>query len=262
MSNNGAAITFEDVAVRFRVPRRRIPTLKEWAIRRLTSRMVYDEFRGLLDVSLTLDHGRTLGVIGVNGAGKSTLLRLTAGILSPTAGTVTVRGRVAPLIELGTGFDLELTGRENIFFNGALLGRSRTEMRQRLDAIVEFAEIASFLDAPLRTYSTGMVARLAFAIATTVDADVLLLDEILAVGDQAFRVKCEERIEAFRRSGVTIVFVSHDLRSVQWLCQEVLWLKDGHIAAHGPAAEVVASYRRSMGIAGKILHHDPGHLAQ
>jgi ABC-2 type transport system ATP-binding protein len=259
MSENDAAVTFEDVSVRFRVPKRRIPSLKEWAIKRLTSRMVYDEFRGLIDVSFTLRQGRSLGVIGVNGAGKSTMLRLTAGILNPTAGNVTVRGRVAPLIELGTGFDMELTGRENIFFNGALLGRSRAEMRRRLPAIVEFAEVASFLDAPLRTYSTGMVARLAFAIATTVDADILLLDEILAVGDQGFRVKCEERIDAFRRAGVTIVFVSHDLRSVEWLCQEVLWLKDGRIAGFGPATEIADSYRKSMGVAGKELHHDPAH---
>jgi ABC-2 type transport system ATP-binding protein len=254
MSDRNVAVSFDNVAVRFKVPKKRIPSLKEWAIRRLTSSMAYDEFRGLMGVSFELLAGRSLGVIGANGAGKSTMLRLTAGILSPTSGEVTVRGRVAPLIELGTGFDMELTGRENIFFNGALLGRSRTEMKERLDGIVEFAELRDFLDAPLRTYSTGMVARLAFAIATTVDADLLLLDEILAVGDQAFKAKCEERIDSFRRAGVTIVFVSHDLRSVEWLCQDVLWLAGGRVAALGPAAEVVASYRQAVGATGHVLH--------
>jgi ABC-2 type transport system ATP-binding protein len=253
MSENSPAVVFDNVSVRFKVPKRRIPTLKEWAIRRLTSSMAYDEFRGLLGLSFELPAGRSLGVIGANGAGKSTMLRCTAGILSPTSGAVTIRGRVAPLIELGTGFDMELTGRENIFFNGALLGRSRAEMQDRLDDIVDFAEIADFLDAPLRTYSTGMVARLAFAIATTVDADLLLLDEILAVGDQAFKAKCEDRIDSFRRAGVTIVFVSHDLRSVEWLCQDVLWLASGRVAALGPAAEVVASYRQAMGATGHVL---------
>ncbi|HPC82458.1 MAG TPA: ABC transporter ATP-binding protein [Thermoanaerobaculaceae bacterium] len=237
-----SAILLRDVEVRFRVPARRIPTLKEWAIRRLTSRFQYEEFRGLGGVSLEVGAGRSLGIVGANGAGKSTLLRVIAGILQPTAGEVAVRGRVAPIIELGTGFDQELSGRENVFFNGALLGRSRAEMRERFDSIVAFAELEDFIDAPLRTYSTGMAARLAFAVATTVDADVLLLDEILAVGDGAFVARCKERIASFRRAGVTILFVSHNLDAVCWLCDEAVWLRDGTIAAHGPANEVTAEY--------------------
>ncbi|MCU0292648.1 MAG: ABC transporter ATP-binding protein [Thermoanaerobaculaceae bacterium] len=241
------AIGLHDVAVRFRVPRRRIPTLKEWAIRRLTSGLAYEDFRGLDGVSLEVARGRSLGVIGANGAGKSTMLRVIAGILTPTAGEVVVRGRVAPIIELGTGFDQELSGRENVFFNGALLGRSRNEMRDRFDSIVDFAEIRDFIDAPLRTYSTGMAARLAFAVATTVDADVLLLDEILAVGDGAFTTKCRQRIESFRQAGVTILFVSHSLDAVCWLCDDALWLRDGKVAALGPAEQVAEEYRGWMG---------------
>ncbi|HNX51218.1 MAG TPA: ABC transporter ATP-binding protein [Thermoanaerobaculaceae bacterium] len=241
------AIGLRDVAVRFRVPRRRIPTLKEWAIRRVTSRLLYEDFRGLDGVSMEVAKGRSLGVIGANGAGKSTLLRVIAGILTPTDGEVVVRGRVAPIIELGTGFDQELSGRENVFFNGALLGRSRAEMRERFDAIVDFAEIRDFIDAPLRTYSTGMAARLAFSVATTVDADVILLDEILAVGDEAFTTKCRERIASFRRAGVTILFVSHDMDAVRWLCDDALWLRDGRAAAVGSAMDVAADYRRWMG---------------
>lgn len=236
------AIALHEVSVRFRVPSRRIPTLKEWAIRRLTSRFQYEDFRGLDGVSLAVDTGRSLGIIGANGAGKSTLLRVIAGILQPTAGEVAVRGRVAPIIELGTGFDQELSGRENVFFNGALLGRSRGEMRERFEKIVAFAELEDFIEAPLRTYSTGMVARLAFSVATAVDADVLLLDEILSVGDGAFIARCKERIASFRRAGVTILFVSHDMEAVRWLCDEALWLRDGRIAAHGPVAEVTAAY--------------------
>lgn len=237
-----AAIALRDVGVRFRVATRRIPTLKEWAIRRLTSRIHYEDFRGLDGVTFEVERGRSVGIVGANGAGKSTLLRVIAGILQPTAGEVVVRGRVAPIIELGTGFDQELSGRENVFFNGALLGRSRAEMQQRFESIVAFAELEDFIDAPLRTYSTGMAARLSFAVATTVDADVLLLDEILSVGDGAFISRCKERIASFRRAGVTILFVSHDMEAVRWLCDEALWLRDGRVAAHGPAVEVTAAY--------------------
>ena len=200
------------------------------------------KFWALEDVSLSLRQGERLGIIGRNGAGKSTLLRVIAGILAPTSGAVAVRGRVAPIIELGTGFDQELSGRENVFFNGALLGRSRTEMRKRFAGIVAFAELEDFIDAPLRTYSTGMAARLAFSVATTVDADVLLLDEILSVGDGAFVARCKERIASFRRAGVTILFVSHNMNAVRWLCDEAIWLRDGRIAAHGPAKDVTAEY--------------------
>ncbi len=240
------AIELRDVTVRFRMPERRIPTFKEWMIRRLTSRMDWHELVALSRVGFSVDCGEGFGVIGANGAGKSTLLRIAAGILPPTEGEAVIRGRVAPIIELGTGFELELSGRENVFFNGALLGRSRSEMASRFDEIVDFSGLEQFIDAPLRTYSTGMVARLAFAIATTVDADVLLLDEALSVGDEAFRSRCERRMDEFRRRGVTILFVSHSLSSVERLCSRALWLERGRARALGPTPEVIAAYRQSI----------------
>lgn len=237
------AIEFRSVTVRYRLPDKRIPTLKEWAIRRLTAKLRYNDFLALQDITFSANGGETLGIIGANGAGKSTLLRVAAGILRPSAGEATVRGRVAPIIELGTGFEPELSGRENIFFNGALLGRPRGEMRRRFDEIVEFSALANFIDMPLRTYSTGMVARLAFAVATTVDADIYLLDEVLSVGDEAFGARCAERIEQFRRDGGTILLVSHNLPTVERLCRQALWLHEGRVMARGPASDVIGQYK-------------------
>ena len=240
------ALEFDDVTMRFRLPDRRIPTLKEWAIRRLTAKLRYEDFLALQHVSFTAVGGETLGIIGANGAGKSTLLRVAAGILAPSAGEAIVRGRVAPIIELGTGFDIELSGRENIFFNGALLGRSRAEMSRRFEEIVEFSALANFIEMPLRTYSTGMVARLAFAVATTVDADIYLLDEILSVGDESFGARCQERIERFRRDGGTILLVSHSLPTVEKLCRQAMWLHEGRVMAVGAASDVVAQYQTGV----------------
>jgi ABC-type polysaccharide/polyol phosphate transport system ATPase subunit len=241
------AIEFRDVSLRYRLlAERGIVTLKEWVIRRLTTVMTYQELAALSGISFAVESGRTVGIIGHNGAGKSTLLRIAGGILAPTEGEAVVRGRIAPIIELGVGFESELSGRENIFFNGALLGRSRSEMQERFDEIVEFAELADFIEQPIRTYSTGMVARLAFAIATTVDAHILLLDEVLSVGDEHFRRKSKDRIDSFRRAGVTILVVSHDLDAVEKMCDEVLWLERGVIRRTGPAKAMVGAYRRSM----------------
>jgi ABC-type polysaccharide/polyol phosphate transport system ATPase subunit len=249
------AIEFRDVSLRYRLlAERGIVTLKEWVIRRLTTGMTYQELSALAGVSFEVESGRALGIIGHNGAGKSTLLRIAGGILAPSDGEAVVRGRIAPIIELGLGFEGELSGRENIFFNGALLGRSRNEMQERLDEIVDFSELGEFIEQPIRTYSTGMVARLAFAIATTVDAHILLLDEVLSVGDEHFRRKCQERIDSFRRAGVTILVVSHDLPAVEKLCDDVLWLEHGVARQSGPAAEVVPAYRTSMDEG----HADPG----
>jgi ABC-type polysaccharide/polyol phosphate transport system ATPase subunit len=235
-------VDFRNVTVAYRVPDRRIPSLKEWVVRRLTSRMTWHERRALDRVSFSLEAGRALGVIGANGAGKSTLLRVAGGILPPTGGQAVVRGRLAPIIELGTGFELELSGRENVFFSGALLGRSRVEMAARFDEIVDFSGLADSIEAPLRTYSTGMVARLAFAVATAVDANILLLDEVLAVGDEAFRRKCQDRISSFRDRGVSILFVSHDLDAVRSMCDRAIWLDRGVLRASGDTAEVVDRY--------------------
>ena len=226
-------------------PPRKAPTLKEWALRRRHAPPA-KPFQALTDVSLSVAEGEAFGIIGGNGAGKSTLLRVIAGIVPPTGGEVIARGTVAPIIELGTGFDQELSGRENILFNGSLLGRSRAFMRHCEEEIIDFAGIADFIDAPLRTYSTGMVARLAFAIATTVEADIVLLDEVLAVGDAAFRVKCEERIRRFHQTGATILLVSHELKNVQELCARAAWIDHGRVVHCGNAKEVVELYERGL----------------
>ena len=201
------AIEMSDVTVRFHIPRERVRTFKEFAINWVRGRLVYEELLALSHVNATIRRGEAVGIIGRNGAGKSTLLKVIARVLRPTAGSVVVHGRVAPLLELGAGFDPELSGRENIFLNGAILGRSRREMVRRLPAIVEFAELEAFLDAPVRTYSSGMVARLGFAIATDVEPDVLLVDEVLAVGDLEFQRKCLDRMHQFRARGATLVLV-------------------------------------------------------
>ena len=198
------AIRLEDVSVRYRVPRERIGSLKEYAIRRLKRRLHFDEFEALRDVSLEVSGGESVGVIGRNGAGKSTLLRLIARVMPPSAGRVVVVGRTAPLLELGLGFHGELTGRENIMLQGALLGFSRSEMKRRTPRIVEWAELEEFIDAPVRTYSTGMAARLAFSVATDAEPDILLVDEALAVGDAGFQFKCLERIRRLTEAGTTI----------------------------------------------------------
>jgi ABC-type polysaccharide/polyol phosphate transport system ATPase subunit len=241
------SVEFSGVSLRYRIlAEQGINSFKEWSIRWMTRRMRYQELAALSDVSFTVPQGHAVGIIGHNGAGKSTLLRVAAGILRPTAGTAIMRGRQAPVIELGLGFEAELSGRENIFFNGALLGRSQTEMEDRIDEIVAFADLHEFIDQPIRTYSTGMVARLAFAVATTVDAQLLLLDEVLAVGDASFRLKCQERLQAFRDRGITILLVSHDLDAVVKMCDDVLWLDKGTVRGFGPADEIVDEYRASV----------------
>jgi ABC-2 type transport system ATP-binding protein/lipopolysaccharide transport system ATP-binding protein len=243
------AIDFREVSHDFRVyTEGRIASLKEWMIRFIMRRRDgYQRVVALENVSFEVGQGEALGVIGHNGAGKSTLLRVAAGILQPRAGVAVVRGLVAPIIELGIGFEQELTGRENIVFNGALLGRSRQEMYERMNEIVAFAELDHFIDQPIRTYSTGMVARLAFSVATTVDAQILLLDEVLSVGDERFQRKCAERITDFRRNGVTILFVSHALSSVENLCDNVIWVEGGRIRERGETQQVVENYQRWSG---------------
>ena len=223
-----------------------IRSLKEAVVRGFTAHAKSGYFYSLRDISLSIHEGESVGIIGPNGAGKSTLLRVAAGIISPSIGIAISRGTVAPVLELGTGFEAELSGRENIFFNGALLGFSRSYMRSRVDDIIAFSGIEPFIDAPLRTYSSGMVARLAFAVATAVEAETILLDEILAVGDAVFRRQCSARIERFVASGATVVVVSHDLESLQGLCSRVIWLSKGQIAADGVAADVISRYRASV----------------
>ncbi len=236
------AILFENVSVRYRLPHERVSGLKEYAIRWLQRRLSYQEFWALRGVSFSLRRGEVLGVIGRNGAGKSTMLKVMARVLHPTTGRVVMRGRIAPLLELGGGFHPELTGRENVFLNLALLGLTRRESESLFDSIVDFAEIHDFINAPLRTYSTGMVARLGFSVATSVRPDILLVDEVLSVGDTRFQEKCLERMFSFQSQGTTIVFVSHSLATVESFCDRVLWLDTGQARALGPAPEVIDRY--------------------
>jgi ABC-2 type transport system ATP-binding protein len=247
------AIRLERVTLCYRIPREQIGSLKEYAIRRLKRRVFFDEFEALKEVDLAVQAGETVGVIGRNGAGKSTLFRLIARVIYPTAGRVVVAGRIAPLLELGLGLHGELTGRENILLQGALLGFSRGEMLRRMGSIVEWSELHEFIDAPIRTYSSGMVARLAFAVATDVEPDILLIDEALAVGDERFQMKCHERIGAFRRAGKTVLLVSHALDQVRENCRRAIWLHQGRLVEDGDSAAVTNAYHAwSVGEEGAV----------
>jgi lipopolysaccharide transport system ATP-binding protein len=203
-------------------------------------------FWALRDVSFSIAPGRMVGLIGANGAGKSTLLRLIGGVGRPDAGQITVRGRIGALLELGAGFHPELTGRENAVITGVISGLTKAEVAAQFDAMVRFAELEDFIDSPLRTYSSGMIMRLAFAVAAHIQPEVLLIDEVLSVGDLAFQEKCLERIRSFRARGCTIVLVSHDAEQVAELCDEALWLHAGRLVAHGPAPQVVVQYAAEM----------------
>jgi len=235
-------IRLDDVALRYRLAKQRIPSLKEYAIHLLRGALTYQELWALRDVSFTIGRGEVVGIVGRNGAGKSTLLKVISGILKPTRGRAAVTGRVSPLLELGTGFDYELTGRENIMLNALLLGRSRREVRERFDAIVDFSELGDFIDVPLRNYSSGMTARLGFSIATAWDPEILILDEVLVVGDAAFQQKCHRRLREVLASGATVLMVSHIARMLMDECSRCLWLADGHLVADGLPAEVLQRY--------------------
>ncbi len=238
-----AAVSLEGVSVRYRVPHERYATLKEHAIRWLERRVQYDDFWALRDVNVRIAPGEVVGLIGPNGAGKSTLLKVIARVLRPVQGRVVVRGRVAPLLEFGAGFHPELTGRENVFLNGALMGYSHREMQAKFERIIDFAELGDFIDAPLRTYSSGMVARLGFAVATDVEPGILIIDEVLSVGDAAFQKKSAERIQSFRGRGATILLVSHNLEAIQSMCDRAVWLDHGRVRADSAAESVVRQYR-------------------
>ncbi len=235
-------ILLEDVSVSYRVPVERVRSFKEFTIKWLSRRLRYRHHMALRDVNLAVDRGEVVGVIGRNGAGKTTLLRVVARVIHPTSGRVRVRGLVAPLLALGAGFQQELTGRENIFLNGVTLGYSRDDIACRVARIAEFSGLGPFLDAPLRTYSSGMRARLGFAVATDRRPDILLVDEVLAVGDAEFRKRCEDRIEAYRKEGMTVLIVSHSLPMLVELSTRMILLEGGRIVAEGDPAEVGRIY--------------------
>jgi homopolymeric O-antigen transport system ATP-binding protein len=241
-SSDETIIDIDRVAVHYRVPRERIASFKAYAIDWLKRRISFDEFWALDEISLRVHRGEVVGIIGHNGAGKSTLLKLVARVIHPSRGRVRVRGRVAPLLELGAGFDFDLTGRENVFLNGMLLGFRRADLEARMERIVEFAGLGEFIDRPIRTYSTGMITRLGFAVATDVQPDILIIDEVLAVGDAEFQHKSAARLQQLVKSGEAVLMASHDLQVVRDMCHRVIWLDHGRLRAIGPTESVVDAY--------------------
>jgi ABC-type polysaccharide/polyol phosphate transport system ATPase subunit len=241
-----AAIVLDDVSVRYRVPSERINTFKEYMIRWLQRKISKNDFWALHHVDLTIRKGEVFGLVGRNGAGKSTLLKVIAKVLRPTTGRVRVVGHVVPLLELGAGFHPELTGRENIYLNGAMLGYTRTQMDEKFPRIVDFSELGSFIEAPVRTYSSGMYARLGFAIAVDDQPDILIVDEILGVGDESFQRKCAARIDEYRNQGATILLVSHSAALVASTCQRAALLDHGELRAIGTPEEVLDHYHRNQ----------------
>jgi ABC-type polysaccharide/polyol phosphate transport system ATPase subunit len=246
VESHGEVIRLEDVGVRYRIASERVITFKEYIIRRFQGKIALGDFWALRQVDLSIDKGEMIGLIGPNGAGKSTLLKLIARVMRPTKGRVLVKGMVAPLLEFGAGFHPDLTGRENIFLNGALLGFTNDEMQEKFDRIVEFAELWEFIDVPVRNYSSGMTARLGFAVATDIDPDILILDEVLSVGDESFQRKSLSRMEEFRHLGATIILVSHDMNTILEMCQRVVWLDHGQIKMIGNSSAVVNAYREDQ----------------
>jgi ABC-type polysaccharide/polyol phosphate transport system ATPase subunit len=241
--DNSMVIKVENVTQRFRVMHERPDSLRELFSKFFRQTVSYHDLDAVKNVSLEVRRGQMLGLIGRNGSGKSTLLKISAGVYKPTAGRISVHGKIAPLIELGAGFHHELTGRENILLNGLLMGYSKEEMREREQSIIDFADIGDFIDAPIKQYSSGMHTRLAFAVATEVDPQVLILDEILAVGDAAFQQKCFARIQNFRQAGKTILFVSHAMPTIIRFCDRAILLENGSIVADGDPAEVAEVYK-------------------
>lgn len=239
-------IQLDNVSVCYRLPKERIHSFKEYAIRRLQGKVNFHKFWALKNINLSINAGEVFGVIGHNGAGKSTLLKVMARVLRPTEGRIRLYGRISPLLELGAGFNMELTGRENIFINGTILGYKRSDIAARFDRIVEFAGLEEFIDTPIRNYSTGMISRLGFAIATDVQPEVLIVDEVLSVGDAEFQKRSSERIKNFRQQGSTILLVSHDLEAVKSICQHVVWLEHGQVQMLGMTNDVISSYSKSI----------------
>ena len=239
-------IRLEKVSVCYRLPGERIHTFKEYAIRLLQGRIQYKDFNALQDVNIQIRKGEIFGIIGNNGAGKSTLLKVISRVLIPTQGRVWIKGRVSPMLELGAGFHPELTGRENVFLNGTILGHPYREIEEHMDEIIEFSELGAFIESPLRTYSSGMYARLGFAAATSWEPDILILDEVLSVGDESFRRKCEKRMNGFRNGKSTSIIVSHSMDTILSMCERAVWLDHGMVRAVGLSSDVIAEYRQAQ----------------
>ena len=235
-------IVIDDVTMRFNLAEEKTDSIKEYVMKMLKGKLHFNEFYALKNVSFSIKRGDSVALIGKNGSGKSTLLKILAGVMYPTTGSVTVHGSIAPLIELGAGFDMELTARENIYLNGAILGYNRAFMDEHFEEIVEFSELRQFLDVPLKNFSSGMIARLGFSIATFIKAEILIVDEVLAVGDVRFQEKCKAKIEEMLQGGTTLLFVSHSAEQVKQLCSKAAWLDHGNLMAYGDTEEVYAMY--------------------
>lgn len=230
----------------FNLATEKVDSLKEYVLKLLKRELMVQKFYALRNINLEIRRGESVALIGVNGSGKSTLLKVIAGVLHPTTGSVHVNGSIAPMIELGAGFDPELTARENVFLNGAVLGHDRKFMEEHFKSIIDFAELWDFVDVPVKNYSSGMVARLGFAIATEIRADVLIVDEVLAVGDFRFQEKCKKRMAELMSGGTTLLFVSHNTEQVRQLCKKAVWIKKGTIQMIGDVDEVCACYEADM----------------
>ena len=235
-------INIDHVTMDFRIQKENIKSIKEFFLRRLQNKITYENFRAIDDVSLHIKKGEVCGIIGPNGAGKSTLLKMIAGIIAPTKGSITLQGMIAPMLELGAGFDHDLTARENIYLNGAILGYSKAFLEDKYQDIVDFSELEDFIDQPIRTFSSGMMMRLAFSIAAVVEPEILIVDEILSVGDEHFGQKSEQRMRQLITGGTTVLMVSHSIRLIEELCARVIWVEKGRIVMDGEPAEVCAAY--------------------
>ena len=235
-------VDIDHLTIRFNLASEKINDLKEYFVKLVKRELMFQEFLALQDVDLKVRRGESWGLIGVNGSGKSTLLKAACGILRPYKGSIQINGSIAPLIELGAGFDYNMTARENIFLNGTVLGHSRKFMQEHFDEIVDFAELHQFLDVPIKNFSSGMQARLGFAIATMVRPDILIVDEILSVGDYQFQQKCYQRMEEMLGGGTTLLYVSHDINSVKKLCNHAIWLEKGHVRKSGLVDDVCDEY--------------------
>ncbi|GBG07993.1 teichoic acid ABC transporter ATP-binding protein [Paenibacillus agaridevorans] len=239
-------IDVNNVSMKFNMSKEKVDNIKEYIVRLVKGRIKITEFWALKDISLSIRRGESLGIVGVNGSGKSTLLKVIAGVMKPTTGSIGVYGTVAPLIELGAGFDYELTARENIFLNGAILGYSRAAMSAKFEEIMDFSELQEFVDVPIKNFSSGMVARLGFAIATISRPDILIADEILGVGDYKFQLKCEQRMNEIISTGATIILVSHAIEQIEKMCTHTAWINKGRLMAFGPTSEIAPQYMASL----------------
>ena len=245
------AVEVEDVSMRFNLSKEKVDSFKEYVLRKIQGNIKYDEFYALKNISFKVAKGESFAIVGANGSGKSTLLKLISKIYKPTEGRIVVNGSLAPLIELGAGFDMDLTARENIFLNGLLLGYNKKFIESTFDSIIDFSELYKFVDVPIKNFSSGMVARLGFSIATLVKPDILIIDEILSVGDIAFQQKCEEKIQHMMAGGTTVLLVSHSIKQITKIAERAIWLDHGKILLSGDAKEVCKAYGDKYGHLGK-----------